>query len=102
MKKAYIIAEITVTDPAGYAEYGPMASASVAEHGGRFLVRGGQREQREGADAQHSNALRTVIVEFDSLEKARGWYESVEYTKAIAVRQANSIGRLCIVEGFQP
>ena len=102
MKKAYIVAEITVINPAGYAEYGPMATASVAAYGGRFLVRGGQREQREGADAQHSNDLRTVIVEFDSLEKAQRWYESVEYTKAIAVRQANSIGRLCIVEGWEP
>ncbi len=102
MKKAYIVAEITVTNPAGYAEYGPMATDTVAAHGGRFLVRGGQREQREGADAQHSDALRTVIVEFDSLEKARRWYESVEYAKAIEVRQANSIGRLCIVEGWEP
>ena len=100
MKKGYIVAEINVTNPAGYTEYGPMATASVEQYGGRFLVRGGQRAQREGADAQHSDQVRTVIVEFPSFDDARKWYESPEYTKAIAVRQANSIGRLFIVEGM--
>lgn len=100
MKKGYVVAEITVTNPEGYAEYGPLATASVEQYGGKFLARGGKRMQREGADAQHRDDLRTVIVEFPSFEDARKWYESPEYTKAIAIRQANSIGRLFIVEGF--
>jgi uncharacterized protein (DUF1330 family) len=99
MKKAYVVAEIQVTNPAGYPDYLPLSTASVEQYGGKFLVRGGQRRQYEGGDATHSDQWRTVIVEFPSMEQARAWYESAEYTKARTVRQANSIGRLFIVEG---
>lgn len=99
MKKAYVVAEIKVTNPTGYADYLPLSTASLAQHGGTFLVRGGQRAQKEGADDAHNEGWRTVITEFPSFEQAQAWYDSVEYTKAKAVRQANSIGRLFIVEG---
>lgn len=100
MKKAYVVAEIQVTNPAGYADYIPLSTASLAQHGGSFLVRGGLRTQLEGEDDKHNGQWRTVITEFPSLAQAQAWYESVEYTKAKGLRQANSIGRLFIVEGI--
>ncbi len=99
MKKAYVVAEIQVTDPNGYADYKLLSTASLAQYGGSFLARGGDRVQLEGADPQHNDQWRTVITEFPSLAQARAWYDSVEYTKARAVRQANSVGRLFIIEG---
>jgi uncharacterized protein (DUF1330 family) len=99
MKKAYVVAEIQITNPAAYEAYRPLSTASINKFGGQFLVRGGQREQHEGADASHSGEWRTVIAEFPSLEHAQRWYASVEYTEAKAIRQANSVGRLFIVEG---
>lgn len=99
MKKAYVVAEIQVTNPSGYANYTPLSTASLEQHGGRFLVRGGQRVQLEGEDAQHNSEWRTVVTEFPSLAQAQAWYDSVEYTKARALRQANSIGRLYLVAG---
>lgn len=99
MSKAYVVAEVQVTNPEPYGEYRQLSTASVEQYGGRFLVRGGLRDQREGEDDAHNDQLRTVIVEFPSLEQARHWYESVEYTRARAIRQANSVGRLFIVEG---
>lgn len=99
MKKAYVVAEIQVTNPTGYEDYRALSTAAAEQYGGRFLVRGGKREQREGEDTGHNGAWRTVIVEFDSLEQAQAWYDSVEYSKAREIRQANSIGRLFIVEG---
>jgi uncharacterized protein (DUF1330 family) len=99
MKKAYVVAEMLVTNPTGYADYRALSTAAVAQYGGQFLVRGGTRVQREGEDEQHAETWRTVIVEFPSLEQAQTWYDSVEYTKAKEVRQANSTGRLFIVEG---
>jgi len=39
--RAYIINEITVTDPAAYAEYVRQAPAVVAAFGGRYIVRAG-------------------------------------------------------------
>lgn len=99
MPKAYVVAEIQVTHPDGYPDYLPLSTASVAQYGGQWRARGGRRDQCEGEDAQHNNGWRTVILEFPSMEQARRWYDSTEYTKAKAIRQAHSIGRLFIVEG---
>lgn len=99
MKKAYVIAEVLVTNPDGYAGYRELSSASVAQYGGTFIARGGLREQWEGEDAAHNSGWRSVIIEFPSLEQARTWYHSPEYTKARAVRQANSTGRIYVLEG---
>jgi uncharacterized protein (DUF1330 family) len=99
MKKAYVIAEVKVTDPEPYEGYRTLTTKTVAAHGGQFIVRGGLRDQREGGDDTHNESWRTVIIEFPSLAAAQGWYESPEYTKAKEIRLANSFGRLCIVEG---
>lgn len=99
MKKGYIIAEVRITNPAAYAEYQTLATAIVAQYGGQFIVRGGSREQREGIDAAHNDEWRTMIIEFPSLEQARAWYDSPEFTEAKKIRIANSIGRLFVVEG---
>lgn len=99
MKKGYVIAEVKVTNPPDYEAYRVLSTKTVAEHGGQFIVRGGTREQCEGADEMHNGSWRTVIIEFPSVEAAQQWYESPEYTQAKKIRLANSIGRLCIVEG---
>ncbi len=102
MSKAYVVAEIQITNPEPYAEYRALASASVAQYGGQFLARAGVRLQKEGNDDTHHEGWRTVIVEFPSLAQAQTWYDSVEYDKAKQIRMANSIGRLLIVEGVAP
>ena len=102
MTKAYVVAEIQVTNPDGYADYRPLSTASIAQYGGQFLARGGTRLQKEGGDDSHHEGWRTVIAEFPSLQQAQTWYDSVEYTKAKEVRLANSIGRLFIIEGVAP
>lgn len=101
MKKGYVIAEVKVTNPEAYEGYRNLTTKTVADHGGRFIVRGGQRDQREGGDDTHNAGWRTVIIEFPSLAAAQGWYESAEYSKAKDIRLANSVGRLCIVEGLE-
>ncbi len=99
MKKAYVVAEVRITNPVEYEAYRALTTATVAQHGGRFIARGGQRDQREGEDAAHHAGLRTVIIEFRSLVQAQAWYESAEYRQAKEIRLANSTGRLFIVEG---
>jgi uncharacterized protein (DUF1330 family) len=99
MPKAYVVAEIQVSNPEGYADYRALSTASVAQYGGVWLARGGQRVQCEGGDEGHNENWRTVVVEYPSLEQARAWYASPEYTRAREIRQAHSIGRLFIVEG---
>lgn len=99
MKKAYVVAEIQITNPGEYDAYRKLSTAAAEQYGGRFLARGGEREQREGEDELHHAGWRTVVLEFPSMQQARTWYDSPEYSKARAIRQANSVGRLFIVEG---
>ena len=92
---AYFVAEIEVTNPEGYEPYRARAGASIAQYGGRFLVRGGKAELLEGAGAPK----RLVIVEFPSFEQAKKWHASPEYAPLIKLRQKASKGRLGLVEG---
>ena len=92
---AYVIAEIEVTDPAGYEEYRKQVLAVVTKYGGKFIVRGGKIDSREGG----WNPKRLVLVEFPSLAQAQKWYDSPEYAPLIKLRQKASKGRLIIVEG---
>ncbi len=99
MAKAYVVAEITVTDPQAYEEYRKLVLPTVLAFDGQFLVRGGTRIQCEGVDDAHHDQMRTVILEFPSLSQARAWYDAPAYKEARALRQAASQGRLFIVEG---
>jgi uncharacterized protein (DUF1330 family) len=92
---AYVIAEVSVTDPDVYEQYKPLAGASVAAHGGTYEVRGGAIEPLEG-DAP---AGRIVILRFEDVEAARGWYGSDDYRAALPLRQAAAHSRVFIVEG---
>jgi uncharacterized protein (DUF1330 family) len=49
---AYIIAEVTVTDPQGFEAYRQMVPATVAKYGGKFVVRGGSMEKLEGTGSR--------------------------------------------------
>lgn len=93
---AYLIAEIEVTDPVAYEGYRKLASAAIEKYGGRFLVRGGKVESREG----NWIPARLVIVEFASMEQARRFYESPEYAPALAIRLRASNSRLVLAEGL--
>ncbi len=90
---AYVIVEIEVQDADAYEEYRPLAAASVARHGGRYVVRGGTTETREGEWAG-----RIVVLEFDSLDAARAWYHSDDYQACLPIRLRTSRGRMIAVE----
>jgi uncharacterized protein (DUF1330 family) len=93
---AYVIVELSVADAEKYETYKPLAQASVASHGGTFVVRGGTVESVEGAAV----ADRVVVLAFADLAAARTWYESPDYQAALAIRrQAATTARLYFVEG---
>lgn len=92
---AYLIAEIDVTDPAGFEEYRQLVPTTIQQYGGRFLVRGGAVEALEG-DWQPK---RVVITEFPSLEQARRWYNSEEYREPKALRFKTATSKVILVEG---
>jgi uncharacterized protein (DUF1330 family) len=92
---AYVLAEIEITNPEGYKEYSALVPATISKYGGRFLVRGGNAETLEGDWPK----VRRVLLEFPSVEAARRWWDSPEYEKPKAMRQAASKGRLILLEG---
>ena len=91
----YVIAQMTVTDPDAFADYPAQAGKTVAAFGGRYVVRGGPIDRREG-DWQPG---RVVVIEFDSVEKAQAWYDSQMYEEAKALRIRSTTSSLMIVEG---
>ena len=94
---AYVLAEIEITNPEGYKEYTAVVPATIAQYGGRFLVRGGANQVLEGEWPQR----RRVIIEFPSMQQAKKWWDSPEYAKPMAMRRANSEGRLLLLDGVQ-
>lgn len=94
--KGYVIVRVSeIHDPEAYEAYRPLAGATVAAHGGHFIVRGGAAERFEG----EGPAGRNVVVEFPSVAAAKAWYNSPEYQDALKIRLAASTGELVIVEG---
>jgi uncharacterized protein (DUF1330 family) len=92
---AYVIAEVTVTDPSTMEEYRKQVPATVARYGGRFLVRGGAHQTIEGDWKPN----RLVILEFPTMEQARRWYDSEEYREPKALRIKSGRTNLVMVEG---
>jgi len=92
---AYIIADVTVTDPAAMEEYRKQVPATLAKYGGRFVVRGGNHQTLEGDWKPN----RLVIIEFPSLEQARRWYDCEEYREPKAMRLRAGRTNLVMVDG---
>ncbi len=92
---AYVIVQINVTNAEGYEDYKPLAAASVAQYGGRYLVRGGESATLEGDAAPG----RVAVMEFPTLEQAKRWWNSAEYQAAIPFRRRNSTATIFAVEG---
>ena len=92
---AYVVANVTVNDPVRYEDYRRLVTPTVEKYGGRFIARGGRIEVLEGD--WHPGRL--VLLEFPSVEQARAWWSSPEYSEARAIRKATSEGTLLILEG---
>jgi uncharacterized protein (DUF1330 family) len=92
---AYVIADVTITDPQGFEAYRQMVPPTIAKYGGKFVVRGGQLEKMEG----NWEPKRLVLIEFENAERAKQWWASEDYREAKALRQRTAMTNLIIVEG---
>jgi len=93
---AYLLAEASVTDPVAYETYKQLAQTAIAQYGGRYLVRGGASEVLEGG---WSEPPRLVVVEFESVEQAKKFYDSPEYRAARAARKEAADMNMLVVQG---
>ncbi len=91
----YMIGNITVTNPEAFAEYGKRVPETVAQFGGTYVVRGGTPERIEG----EYEPVRIVVLQFESVERAKEWYHSDVYAPLKEMRMKASKGDLYFVEG---
>jgi uncharacterized protein (DUF1330 family) len=96
MTKAYMVVDAKSTDPERMVEYRRLSSIAVDKFGGRFLVRGAAYETLEG----QWQPQRLVVIEFESMEKARAFYDSPEYVSARQARAGVSSFDMVLVEGY--
>ena len=80
---AYLIANVEVKNTEKFRDYLEATPSIIKKYGGIFLVRGGDFEIYEG----NWNPKRLVLVEFESMQKARQFYNSPEYTAIKDLRQ---------------
>jgi uncharacterized protein (DUF1330 family) len=93
---AYIIVDIDVTDPVGYADYKELAGPTVGAFGGKYIARGGKTETLEGDWTPN----RLVILEFPTVEQAKTWLNSPEYAPARVLRYKYARSKMIVTEGI--
>ena len=95
MSSAYIIANVRVTDATQYEEYKKLSSLAMRAFGAEVCVRGGVVEVLEG-DWQPD---RVVVLKFPSVQQARAFNASAEYSRARQAREGAAVMRMILVEG---
>jgi uncharacterized protein (DUF1330 family) len=92
---AYVIVDIDVTDPVRYEEYKKLAAPTVELYGGKYIARGGRTETLEGDWSPN----RLVILQFDSVDQAKSWVNSPEYSGPRKIRHETATSTMIVTEG---
>jgi uncharacterized protein (DUF1330 family) len=95
MPKAYLISAYrAIKDPVKLAAYAALAKPAIEAAGGTFIARGMPEAVYEGGVKE-----RTVVIEFDSLEKALAAYHTPAYTKALEALDGGAERDMRVVPG---
>jgi uncharacterized protein (DUF1330 family) len=93
---AYLIGAVTsVRDPAGFAEYQKLAGPTLEKYGGKFIAGGNKIEVADG----NWSPVFAVVIEFQSLQRAKQWYNSPEYKPLVSRRRAATISGAIFLDG---
>ena len=65
--KAYVISDVEIVDRAVMERYRALAESTIAQYGGRYLVRAGTIETLEGDWSPQA----IIVVEFPSIVRRR-------------------------------
>ena len=93
---AYAIVDINVTDPETYEGYKELAAPTVEIYGGKYIARGGRTEVLEG----NWSPVRLVILQFDSIEQAKSWLNSPEYSEVKRIRHQAATSNMVVIQGI--
>lgn len=94
---AYVIADFEILDWEGMKAYAKRVSATIEQYGGKYVVQGATTETLEGDWHPH----RLVILEFESVEQAKRWYHSDEYSAIKPIRHKTARTQLIVVPGIE-
>jgi uncharacterized protein (DUF1330 family) len=97
MTKAYVLVTELIRDPAVYQTYAEGARRTIQQSNGRVLVSDKNPAVVEG----QWHGSKTVILEFDSEEAARSWYDSPEYQAIVGLRHASTESNAVILHGIE-
>jgi uncharacterized protein (DUF1330 family) len=96
MPKAYWVNTFrSVRDPQRLADYAELAGPVMRAFGGRFLARGQPARVFESGVME-----RTVVIEFESVDRAVSAYESPAYQEALRVLGDGAERDIRIIEGL--
>lgn len=87
---------LKITDTEKMDAYRQRVQANVAQHGGKYIVLGGQTDVVEGT----WQPTLPVMIEFPSLQQAHDWYDSDDYAEIKALRLAASDANAVFIEGL--
>ena len=91
----YVIVELDVTDPEKFEEYRKLVPPIIEQYGGKYVVRGGDTEVLEG----DWKPKRIVVLEFESVQRAREFMDSEEYAPVKQIRFDSANSNVLVVEG---
>lgn len=92
----YMIIEIKVLDYELYARYVERVPEIIENHGGKYLVRGGEVIPMFGK----WDPERIILIEFETLEKLRNCFDSEEYLEIAPFRENSAITKSIVVNGY--
>jgi len=94
----YVVAEVEVIHEATLRRYSERVPETLAPFNHHYVVRGNKIQPLEGDPPKGG----MVIIAFDSVEKAREWYDSPAYAAIKPLRQGAANSRIFIVQGVAP
>jgi len=92
---AYFIVDLEGTDRDRFKGYAEAVPSTISACGGRYLVAGGSVETIEG----DWTPRRIIVIEFESLDRAKEWWMSAEYRELKELRRETSQAKILLVDG---
>jgi uncharacterized protein (DUF1330 family) len=92
---AYILSRVRIARAEDMKRYTIEAPPTVAAFGGRYLVRGNDAKELEGA-SEHE---RMVVVEFANKERALAWYHSDVYRPLRDLKHRSAEAVILLADG---
>ncbi|HHY0584543.1 DUF1330 domain-containing protein [Vibrio natriegens] len=93
---AYFIFDVKIHNLDGMKVYGEKVESTYKRYGGKRVIRAADVITIEG----HPPQGHLVVLQFDSIDKARAWHDSPEYQEIVRYRHEYTDSNVWLVEGL--